>query len=120
MTEPEVRDVPRMVLVLGTVATVLAFLVLAFTAALWWLGVAVTALVVGMALSPAKIGTPKRWNLAQSLLQAAGMGSIPAGITLWLATDMWQWAAVAAVVLVLCALFAAELQKPKHTAGGTS
>lgn len=114
-TEDNVRDVPRLAVLLGTLSAVVMSLVLAFTDGLWWLGVAATAFMVGMSMIPAKIGTPKRWDLAQSLFQAVGMGAIPAGITLWLVTGMWQWAAAAATVMVLSALFAAELKKPKHT-----
>lgn len=113
-----VRDLPKTLLIVGTLLAVIACLVLAFTWEWTWAGVAVTVLLVGLMTTPeGQPGTPGRWQWWREGMQALGVGMIPAAVTLAIVDSGW-WLGIGAVVLVLSAVVNTEMAKPKAAGRG--
>jgi hypothetical protein len=104
------HDLGRLLVMLGSLAALVAGIVLAFTTAWWWVMVGVAVLLFGVSVTPKDVPAyvGGRWDWPQGVTQGIGIGAVPLGVAAaveW----AWWWIVIAAGVLVAAALVSREL-----------
>lgn len=108
------RDVARVLIMLVSLAALVAGVIMAFTTSWWWAMVGAAVLLFGVSVQPKDVpaGVAGRWDLPQGVVQGVGMAAVPLSVAAaveW----AWWWILVGLVVLVAAAVVSSELDKPK-------